>query len=604
MISDAHEIKVAEKTLLAFTEDEAAAVWGWWGEQIIFVLHMGEPAEAEFTRLLTDGVAAAGEQFRQLAREPVIYTFSLKPTDLLNRIGVIMDADDGEEFANVRKALENLGLNNMREIRSLARFTGADISIDEAIELTGPRKGLLAQFKPVDAAWLAQVDSRATGVTMAHVDASGIFDCIMQTIRSAVPEKELADVEKGLAQAEKEIGFKIRDDLLASFAGPVILQSFTPGTLSEAYMGGGIITANLTNTEAFTLAMVQIENLINDNSDGMIQVQTMPAGEQTLHVWSCPPMAMLGVTPVWTVQDNRLVCSSNMPMMELMRQRLGAAKDAPENSFLQSSPWKTLQATVPPSLLLFQYEDTAATIKYMRNTMQQFWPMVVMGIQKQGGLQLPAILPMVDHLVQNISYSTAYAWADDTTLRYHSEGPMGTMSTSSMSGVAGGALGVSILMPALGRARELANQVKCATQLNGIGKAIALYQNDYQGKNPPTLQALIETEDLVPMMFVCPTSGDDEGDCSYIYRGADLDASASSIMILAHDKYDNHDGENRNVLFADMHVKKVTEEEFQQLIEADNQKRKEMGLAEIPADGPGVEPTPMKPGASRNHPTF
>ncbi len=46
------------------------------------------------------------------------------------------------------------------------------------------------------------------------------------------------------------------------------------------------------------------------------------------------------------------------------------------------------------------------------------------------------------------------------------------------------ALLVSILMPALGRARELANQVKCATQLNGIGKAMALYQNDYKDSNP------------------------------------------------------------------------------------------------------------------------
>ena len=39
------------------------------------------------------------------------------------------------------------------------------------------------------------------------------------------------------------------------------------------------------------------------------------------------------------------------------------------------------------------------------------------------------------------------------------------------------ALLVSILMPALGRARELAKRIQCASQLNGIGKAIAMYQN-------------------------------------------------------------------------------------------------------------------------------
>ncbi|MCK4627654.1 MAG: type II secretion system protein [Sedimentisphaerales bacterium] len=46
------------------------------------------------------------------------------------------------------------------------------------------------------------------------------------------------------------------------------------------------------------------------------------------------------------------------------------------------------------------------------------------------------------------------------------------------------ALLVSILMPALGRARELAKRIQCASQLNGIGKAVAMYQNEYHDQNP------------------------------------------------------------------------------------------------------------------------
>jgi len=46
------------------------------------------------------------------------------------------------------------------------------------------------------------------------------------------------------------------------------------------------------------------------------------------------------------------------------------------------------------------------------------------------------------------------------------------------------ALLVSILMPALGRARELAKRIQCASQLNGIGKAIMMYQNEYRDANP------------------------------------------------------------------------------------------------------------------------
>jgi len=46
------------------------------------------------------------------------------------------------------------------------------------------------------------------------------------------------------------------------------------------------------------------------------------------------------------------------------------------------------------------------------------------------------------------------------------------------------ALLVSILMPALGRARELAKRVQCASQLRGIGTAMAMYHNDYNEMYP------------------------------------------------------------------------------------------------------------------------
>jgi prepilin-type N-terminal cleavage/methylation domain-containing protein len=46
------------------------------------------------------------------------------------------------------------------------------------------------------------------------------------------------------------------------------------------------------------------------------------------------------------------------------------------------------------------------------------------------------------------------------------------------------ALLVSILLPALGRAREMANRVKCASQLRGLGNATAMYHNDYEGQSP------------------------------------------------------------------------------------------------------------------------
>jgi len=120
------------------------------------------------------------------------------------------------------------------------------------------------------------------------------------------------------------------------------------------------------------------------------------------------------------------------------------------------------------------------------------------------------------------------------------------------------ALLVSILMPALARAREIANRLKCSTQLRSIGQACALYQNDYKDSNPrigildransgfgagvyqtveelhnpipnagywvnvdanmndkaifvgACLYLLVKYEDLVPKIFLCPSDDDNE----------------------------------------------------------------------------------------------
>lgn len=67
------------------------------------------------------------------------------------------------------------------------------------------------------------------------------------------------------------------------------------------------------------------------------------------------------------------------------------------------------------------------------------------------------------------------------------------------------ALLASILLPSLGRARETANRVKCASNLKQIGQAILLYANENGGQMPPGWPTLLVTQDLVPEMFICPS---------------------------------------------------------------------------------------------------
>jgi len=48
------------------------------------------------------------------------------------------------------------------------------------------------------------------------------------------------------------------------------------------------------------------------------------------------------------------------------------------------------------------------------------------------------------------------------------------------------ALLISVLLPALSKAREQANMVKCASNLRQIGQAIAIYEANFAGTLPPS----------------------------------------------------------------------------------------------------------------------
>ncbi len=148
------------------------------------------------------------------------------------------------------------------------------------------------------------------------------------------------------------------------------------------------------------------------------------------------------------------------------------------------------------------------------------------------------------------------------------------------------AIVIAILMPAFGGHPEMRNQIQCGSQLNEIGKACYMYMRDNDGKMPPNFKVLFETEKLDRKLLVCPSSGDDAGECSYTYRGADLNEESSSALVVAYDKKDNHSGDPgvRNVLFADSHVRKYMEKGFQELMVKDNEIRQKVGLMEKPVE--------------------
>ena len=129
---------------------------------------------------------------------------------------------------------------------------------------------------------------------------------------------------------------------------------------------------------------------------------------------------------------------------------------------------------------------------------------------------------------------------------------------------------VALLLPSMGRAREPANRIKCASNLRQVGQALQIYANDYGGMYPPSFDELLVYGDLFPEAFVCPSSDDvtatgattramlanlhRPGFCSYVYAFDGQTLAATTLTpkhVLAYEDLTNHDRRGMNVLYGD-----------------------------------------------------
>jgi len=120
------------------------------------------------------------------------------------------------------------------------------------------------------------------------------------------------------------------------------------------------------------------------------------------------------------------------------------------------------------------------------------------------------------------------------------------------------ALLVSITLPPLNRARELAKRAICGSNLHSIGQAVVLYQGENNDEFPPTLQHLIDAG-YDAKLFICPSTGHDEP-FDHFYLPPAADAPGETIIAC---NFEANHKEVRNVLFAEARVSSMRTEEFE-----------------------------------------
>ena len=591
------ELQVGQWSMHTLVEEDGPPVyWGWVGDTFVLAVNdkTGRVASAAGG---SEGSAGCAALMESLATVPAHGDALVFHVDFVRAAAAIAggvsasreDPNDAAEammvYTMAQMVVQELGLDQVKSFTTRVGFDGAAMVHESLLAAPGPHTGLLAALETTTAEQLDWAPAEAMSVSAINCPPAQVYGTVMQAIKAVAPPEAFDQIEGQIAALEEQMGVPLRTALVENIAGPMVGYSMGAGTAGGGPLGGSVAVVALRDGAVVEGVLTRLEQFVAGMAEAMAAVQVTEQGGRRVHTWTVAPLAMMQVSPCWTVTDNRLVAASGPALLTAAVKQLDPAQRT--GSIRQTSSFAEATVDMPAQVLFVRYADTKAVFKATLQAMQMFWPMLAMVMQGQG-VALPMQLPTFQGVVERMELTVDYVWADEAGFRQHRRG----VTPGGVASMGGAALGVSIMMPALARAREQAKRTQCLTHLRTIGVAIMTYQNDFEGAFPPDLETLLETEEVSAEMLVCPSSGDEEGEISYVYRGSDLTVEkVQPMVIVAYDKYENHQGDCRNVLFADAHIERMEQEEaFLQAVERDNAWRREHGLAEKPVvDGPGAE---------------
>ncbi|MDI9432578.1 MAG: hypothetical protein QM570_12745 [Planctomycetota bacterium] len=541
--------------------DEVPLYWGWVGKYLIVSVNDAQGVAAKY---LANPRATATDHLKKVPGHGdalAVYYDLQKIWQIVQSFAMREGGQD--DLIPVKMALDELGVSRLGAVVARVGFLGGDLVSDSFAELPEPRTGLFAASKPVDISLLGMVDAMAVNATIMNLDLGHVYDTAMKTLKAVSPDEGYPEVQEGLAELESEVGFRLRNGLLKSLAGPVVFYSLPAGRIPEAPMGGVVAMLKLSDPALFEKTMTTLGAFIGEKAEGMLQVgsQTDDDG-RTIHVWASPALAFAQVMPTWSVVGDHVVIGSSTALCTMGIQRVASKGDG-KPSLAESDSYKKATVGLPKDLLSLSYVDSQAQFTQMMMQLQQVWPLATMGAMK-AGIKLPVMLPNLGTIVKDMQPACEYSYARPDGFYSHYRG---TGLEVSLRGVAGGAVGAAVLMPALARTRERAGRVRSMTNLKQIGLVLCMYAGDHEGCLPA------ELKDLDPYLrdfsgLESPLKPKDFDGPSYLYiAGQSANTKQGDRYIVV---YDNPAfcSDGIGVLFLDYHIEFMKPDAFREALKA------------------------------------
>jgi len=389
-----------------------AGYWGWNGDHFVFSINDGSGLAM---KNLTGGNAPALRQIQKVPGAGDALVVHLNKDKIFGLLNIIAQMEGSEEeFDAIKTVIKELGLDKLKTITARMGFDGKDTVSSSLVELPAPRTGLVTNFKTINLDMFDAVDAGAMGASAFNCDVGGLYDTIMNAIKTVVGE-DFAEVEQGIATIEQQLQIKIRDGLLKSLGGPMVVYSMPGGPATGSAQGAFALVAKLEDAALWETSITALGQFAAAASEGMVQISSQPQGDKTLHTWTVLPLAMAQIMPSWCVVGDKVVIASNPTFLKSGVDQLGPGKQ----SIRSTDGFKKATANLPDNLTSFRYNDAKVQFNQMMMGIQQFWPMVTMYAQKEG-FKLPVVLPNLTHIAEHMGPAYQYSWFDDQGIHSYS----------------------------------------------------------------------------------------------------------------------------------------------------------------------------------------
>ncbi len=441
------------------------------------------------------GKAGFAASFKGLVAQPALAVH-------VDTVGIVALVDmaaetEMDEYAAAEwaKARDVLGLRGIKRVVWAGGFVDRDWETALFVEAPAPRKGIASLIDskgPIAPESLKMIPATSSLAGGIRFDLDHFYGWLYETVGALEPNAK-ADLDEGMAQANEVLGFDLRADLLQGLGADWLY--YADRSVAGTSPMGVVFVNRLRKPEA----RVAVERMILMGNALMIQqlareeikikVNQFAHGDQSVYYLNTPL-----ITPALTINDERL-------LVGLYPQTVTAAIDRegkPTRGIGEASQFVVLKQKMGVKQVgAFQYADLPQLV-------DQSYPGVLMmsrlfpGFLDMLGVDTPPLLvPPLNQLRPHLSPAVGFSWVDERGLHVKTRSPFpgassfGTGLSVNQASVGTTALGLSILLPAINRARTLANRAVSGANLRNIGLGCFAYAQSNNGAFPDNLGVLV-----------------------------------------------------------------------------------------------------------------